>query len=60
MRAGRLDKAQRLYLKKKVSALVPHMWAIPVHIVIHNHASGYVLELEESSGIYQNMTFLWH
>lgn len=54
MRAVRLDKVQRLQLLK--ITLIPRTWVIPVHIVIHGHAQ----ELEESSGIYQNVTFIWH
>lgn len=60
MRAGRLDKAEVVLLKKPVCTLILHMWAIAVHTAIHNRASGRAQELEESSGIYPNVTFTWH
>lgn len=38
MRAGKLDKSERLRLKykKEVHILMSPTWAVPVHITIHN------------------------
>lgn len=47
------------FKQTEVGTLIPHTWAIPVRITVHNHTSGHTQELEKSSGIYPNVTYLF-